>query len=389
MINQFSVFKKIDQATKKTNYIINTGDIHNILPKFNLSQCNEIKKIIQDSTDRSLFLFEYPFNLAVDNESIKKCRDVAALAVNKINNPVFLHDFAELHNKACNIDHRASTLIFNIFSNLLQDFINSKSTGIRELNIGFGDISKLMISTFDKIVADYNELKIMAEKPDLTRSLKVMVDVYINYFEQYQAVFEENKSYAEELAKIDDEIIDYLISKFAEYKNCESDLIINELVNNDLKLAKEFGYYAGQHYIQKIGLSFFNTIELNILKEVINNYRRPKIFIFTGMLHANNMNEILIKCGYVKIYENISTSIEDYNQLATSVAASGRNILSDDIAELVPVRAELLSKLAEKKLTKELFETELSSKSEVTTENVTKVAPSVSWIRKIFNFLNI
>jgi hypothetical protein len=265
---------------------------------------------------------------------------------------------------------------------LLQDFINSKTTGRRELAIGFSDISQLMIRSFDKVQADYDELKIAAENFEMPSSQKVMIDVYMSYFDQYNSVFQENKKYAEDLAKIDGEIIDYLIFEFAKHKNYASEIIVNGLINNDLNLAKEFGYHAGQHCIQKIGFSFFNTIELNALKEIINNQRASKIFLFTGALHAHNMNEILLKCGYEKIYENIATPIEMINQLS----AKGINVISTDVAELIPVSAELLRKLSEKELTKELFE--LSSMGSLKIEEA-KVQVANSWMRKICNFLGL
>lgn len=386
MISQFSVFKKIDQITKETHYIINTGDIHNVLPKFNLTQSDEIKKIIQDASENSLFLFEYPFNLVVNNESIEKCRIASALAVNRIANPVFLHDYAALYHKAHRtIDYRSYTLIFNIFNNVLQDLMNSKVSGKRELNITFHDIAKLMIDSFERVQSDYNELKqILEQSPEMPDSQKMLIDVYMCSFEEYDGTFQADKNYAEELASINYEVIDYLISEFANHKNCGSEVIINGLINNDLNLAQEFGYYAGQNYIQKIALSFFKTVELNILKEIILNPNMKKIFIFSGSLHANNMNELLIKCGYEKIYENISTSIDTLNQLSTR----GVNILSSDLKELEPVPAELLAKLSQDELTKELFVIEFKKEKPFETETPQMQAP-ISWLRRITNFLGL
>jgi len=380
MISQFSVFKITDQATKKINYIINTGDIHTILPKFNLAQSNEIKKIIQNATPISFFLFEYPFNVEVHNASIMKCIKAAELAVNNFHNPVFLLDFAGLYGKANrNIDYRPHTFIFNIFSNLLQDFINTKNSGKRELEIRFSDISRLMISSFDKVVADYNELKIISKNAETTPSLKVMIDVYMDYFDQHTAIFQESKKYAEDLSHIENDVIDYLIAEFSKHKQYEPEIVINGLINNDLNLAKEFGYYSGQHCIQRISLSFFQTIELNCLKEIMNNQTMSKIFLFIGACHANNMNELLIKCGYEKVYENISTSVEMLNQLS----ARGINIISSDVPELIPVLVDLLSKLSEQELTNELFEIELTK-----IEN-NKTQTPLSWIPKLFKFLNL
>lgn len=382
MISQFSVFKKIDLNTQEVSFIINTGDIHNILPKFNLMQSNEIKKIIQNSSTDSLFLFEYPFNLELDNDDIKRCKNASELTVNTFHNPIFLFNFAKLYDKAhCNIDYRPHTFIFNIFSNLLQDFINSKNTGKRELNIRFSDISKLMISSFDKVQADYNELKQAAEElGETASSKKTMIDVYIESFDRYAAIFQENKNYAEEIGQIEVEIIDYLIDEFAKYKNCEPEIIVNGLIDNDLDLAKEFGYYSGQNCIQKIGISFLNTIELNALKEIINNSSMSKIFLFIGSIHANAMNETLVKCGYEKIYETIATPIEIVHQLS----ARGINIVSADIEELVPVSSEFLSKLSAKELTKELFEIKFKKAESCEIPQV-----PTSWIRKICNFLNL
>jgi len=384
MISQFSVFKRTDEA-QGPKYIINTGDIHNVLSKFNSAQSNVVKTIIQNSSNNSFFLFEYPFNLNIENESIKKCKNGAALYVTKLENPVFLFDFAGLHNKGnSNVDYRSYTLIFNIVGNLVQDFINSKTTGIRELAITFNDIAQLMISAFNKIEADYDELKLISQASTTPNSIKVIIDAYLNFFDQCSTKFHEDRIFAEKLAQINEDMIGYLIGEFGKYKNYESDFIVNCLVNNNLTVAKEFGCFAGQNYLQKIFVGFINIVELVVLKEIINNFDKEKIFSFTGAFHANNINDLLQKCGYEKIYENISTSVEICNQLT----AKGVNVLDCDVPELIPVPAELLQCLAEDELTSDLFKNRLSNIEALNAKNISKIS-FVSWVKKVFKFWNL
>jgi len=108
-----------------------------------------------------------------------------------------------------------------------------------------------------------------------------------------------------------------------------------------------------------------------------------KTFLFVGSMHANNVNELLIKCGYEKIYENIATPVEILHQLS----AKNINVLSSDLSELVPVSSDLLAQLAEDELTRELFiEVEEKKKLEKTL-NIRQTP--TSWLKRITDFLGL
>ena len=287
-------------------------------------------------------------DLTHQSDGLKIIKKYVDSHVQILPNPVFLMDYALSQGKnAQTIDKRHHNLAPAVFSHCVNDFFDVKITKApRKIDISVKELGKFIFDAVQEVQTDYDVFK---TRENILNSIEKK---YIEFFDQYSKELTSDMLYAGGLIIEDDGFVEYLLREFSRFKNIAVDEIVNRIVCNHLTLATEFGTWSGINYINPILKTALITIELNALKEINNQQNCSKAFLFTGAVHAKNLDGILLECGYERIYTYISTSLE----IVEKLQASGINVMVTEAKELKPVSPELLKKLGEKELTRELFE---------------------------------
>lgn len=331
--NTVTVFKRWNSSLKRHNYIITSGDIHEGLAELNTDQITTINSLVRKSDPKNtLFLVE-------DISSIQTAHPLLNGVVEAINATysnsnmktriplITFIDYALAYKKnAKNLDDRAHTLIQTIFYYLVISYVQKAKASSRppqtlviDYKISLSEIGSVLMQFLKNFEHGYFEicskLKILETtnkaqspnqmEPNQPQEKNVEIDDlkhYLEFYNSFSTEMEKDKEYATDLRNKNFDLITYFVKEYKNYRNIKS---LNLESSTD---GFDFNVYVGSTFLTRMLTFGSYTIELKALKLIIENLNLlPKIFVFTGQKHTENLNAMLEKMSFKKIYHRVQT----------------------------------------------------------------------------------
>lgn len=326
-INTVAVFKRWNRTLKRHNYVITNGDVHEGLYHLNYDQIKATKSVVYNSDpNQTLFLVE-------DIASIKTSHPLLNSVVEAINSTynntdmktriplVTLVNYALINKKnAINLDDRAHTLIQTIFYYLVMSYIQKTKysftpqhylsidykISLTEVGLVLSDFLKSFENGYLEVSTKLRTLETNAkssQSQDHSDSLEINdLKHYIEFYNSFSNDIEKDRQYANDLIAKNFDLIDYFVKEYKSFKNIKA---LNLESPTD---GFNFNFYVGSTFLTKMLIFGSYTIELKALKSIIENLNsKPRIFVFTGQKHIENLNQILEKMSFKKIYHKTQT----------------------------------------------------------------------------------